>query len=90
MFHAVYVLDRVLYFNTKKRSSLYKMIGGKRMFKKFREDIRKLFQIVNQTNSSLGVQCVAPDKCGLRHTTSCDKCKYNIGKYEDKIFYEPR
>lgn len=29
------------------------------MFKKFRDGMKKIFQIVNQTNSSLGVQCVA-------------------------------
>lgn len=56
------------------------------MFKK----IQKLFQTVNPTNSSMGVQCVAPEKCGLRHTTSCDGCKNNIGEYKDKIFYEPK
>lgn len=28
LFRAVYAWNRVLYFNTKKRSSLYKMIGG--------------------------------------------------------------
>lgn len=56
------------------------------MFKK----IQRLFQTVNLTNSSMGVQCVAPDKCRLRHTISCDSCKNNIGKYEDKNFYELR
>ena len=56
------------------------------MFKK----LKKMFRTVNQTNSSMGVQCVAPEKCRLRHTTSCDNCKNNIGKYEDESFYEPQ
>lgn len=60
------------------------------MFKKLRNNIKEIFQTVNPTNSSMGVQCIAPEKCGLRHTASCDNCKNNIGKYEDKIFYEPR
>lgn len=61
-------------------------IGGKYMFKKLKE----CFRTVNQTNSSMGVQCVAPDKCQMRHTTLCKGCKNNIGKHEDKDFYEPR
>lgn len=56
------------------------------MFKKLKE----CFKAVNQTNSSMGIQCVAPDKCRFRHTTTCDSCKNNIGKYEGKDFYEPR
>lgn len=60
------------------------------MFGKIKDNIRKAFQTVNATNSSVGVQCVAPDKCRLRHTTSCDNCKNNIGRYEDQCFYEPK
>lgn len=62
------------------------MNGRKIYVKKIKECLRT----VNQTNSSMGVQCVAPDKCRLRHTTSCDNYKNNIGKYKDKNFYEPR
>lgn len=69
---------------------LYKAIGGKDMFIGLKDVINKTFQTVNWTNSSLNVQCVVPEKCGLRHTTSCDDCKNNIGAYKDKIFYEPR
>lgn len=39
LFHAVYVLDRALYLSTKKRSSLYKMIGGKYYVERIREGI---------------------------------------------------
>ncbi len=60
------------------------------MFGKLKEGIKKTFQTVNQTNSSLSVQCVVSEKCGLRHTTLCDGCKNNIGAYKDKIFYEPK
>lgn len=56
------------------------------MFKK----IKTLLITVNQTNSSMGVQCVSPEKCRLRHTTSCDNCKNNIGQHEDKSFYKSR
>lgn len=83
-------MDRALYCSTQKRSSLYKMIGGKNMFRRVKENIKKAFQTVNQQNSMMGVQCVAPDKCGFRFTTTCDNCKKNIGKYEDKFFYEPK
>ena len=55
------------------------------MFKKLKECLKT----VNYINSSMGVQCVAPDKCMLRHTTSCNNCKNNIGKYKDKNFYDP-
>ena len=60
------------------------------MFNKLKRNSKRNFQIVNPINSSLGVQCVAPEKCRLRHTTSCNNCKNNIGKYADKNFYEPR
>lgn len=66
------------------------MIGGENMFKKLKKSIKNAFQTVNQINSSMRVQCIAPEKCGLRHTTSCDGCKNNIGSYKDKIFYEPK
>lgn len=56
------------------------------MFRK----LKGCFRAVNQTNSSMGVQCVAPDKCYMRHTALCKGCKNNIGEYEDKDFYEPR
>lgn len=56
------------------------------MFKK----LGKRSKIINQTNSSLGIQCVAPDKCRSRHTPICNNCKNNIGEYKDKDFYEPR
>lgn len=56
------------------------------MFKKLKKNIKETFQTVNQINSSMGVQCVAPETCMLRHTTSCNNCKNNIGKYEDKTF----
>ena len=60
------------------------------MFKKLKRITKEIFQIVNPINSMMGVQCVAPEKCRLRHTTSCNNCKNNIGGYEDKNFYEPR
>lgn len=66
------------------------MIGGKNMFKRFKENIKKNFQTVNQINSSMAVLCVAPKKCRLRHTTSCNNCKNNIGEYKEENFYEPR
>lgn len=44
---------------------------------------------INKSNSSMAVQCIAPEKCSLRHTTKCDNCKNNIGKYEEKNSYEP-
>lgn len=56
------------------------------MFKK----IKKILLTVNLTNSSMSVQCVAPEKCGFRHTASCDNCKNNIGENEEGNFYEPR
>lgn len=43
---------------------------------------------INPVNSTLAVQCKAPDTCILRHTTSCDTCKNNCGRKKDKNFYE--
>ena len=60
------------------------------MFKKLNSVIKKIFQDVNPINSMIGVHCVAPEKCRLRYTTSCNNCKNNIGGHEDKNFYEPR
>lgn len=44
----------------------------------------------NETNSSMGVTCVADGKCCHRHTTMCDKCKNNIGYQRDKSYFEPK
>lgn len=66
------------------------MIGGKDMFKKFRDVVNRTFQTVNHQNSMMGVQCVVPDKCGFRFTTACDNCKNNVGAHKNKIFYEPK
>lgn len=60
------------------------------MFRKLKNGIKKAFRTVNAINSTMSVQCVVPDKCGLRFTTACDKCKKNIGEHKDKIFYEPK
>lgn len=60
------------------------------MFRKIKEVAKEIFQTVNPINSSMGVQCVAPDRCRFRHTASCDNCKNNIGCYEEQCFYEPR
>lgn len=60
------------------------------MFRKLKDGIKKTFQTVNQQNSMMGVQCIVPEKCGLRFTTACDDCKKNIGEHRDKIFYEPK
>ena len=70
----------------KEKQFLYKELEEEHMFKKLKE----CFRTVNLTNSSMRIQCVALDKCRLRHTTSCDNCKNNIGKYEEKNYYEPR
>ena len=59
------------------------------MFKIFKK-IGREFATVNPYNSMMGTQCIAPEKCRLRHTTECNDCKNNIGGYEDKNFYEPR
>lgn len=58
--------------------------------RKVKESIEKIFKTVNQQNSTMGVQCIASDKCGLRFTTACNNCKRNIGAHKDKIFYEPK
>lgn len=60
------------------------------MFRKLKDGIKKTFLTVNQQNSMMGVQCIAPEKCGFRFTTACDGCKKNIGEHRDKIFYEPK
>lgn len=60
------------------------------MFKKLKGITKVFFQTVNPINSMMGVQCIAPEKCRLRHTTSCNNCKNNIGEHEDKNFYEAR
>lgn len=44
----------------------------------------------NETNSSMGVTCVADDKCCHRHTTMCDRCKNNIGAQRDKSYFDPK
>ncbi len=56
------------------------------MFRK----IKKLFIHVNERNSTLGIQCVATDKCRFRFTTMCETCKKNIGAKEEKNYYEER
>ena len=66
------------------------MIGENIMFKKLNSVIKEIFRDVNPINSMMGVQCVAPERCRLRYTTSCNNCKNNIGEHEDKNFYEPR
>ena len=50
----------------------------------------KLFNKINESNSSMRVQCNSNEKCCLRHTTSCDTCKHNRGEKRDKNCYEPR
>ena len=45
---------------------------------------------INQSNSSMMVQCDAKEKCEMRHTTLCRSCKHNRGKQKDKNCYEPR
>ncbi len=52
--------------------------------------IKKSFIHVNEQNSTIGVQCVATDKCSLRFTTMCETCKKNIGAKEEKSYYEER
>lgn len=52
--------------------------------------INKLFIHVNEQNSTLGVQCVATEKCKFRFTTMCETCKKNIGTKEEKSYYEER
>ena len=54
------------------------------------ERVKKIFMTVNQVNSSMGIQCIAPEKCRSRHTPICNNCKNNIGEYKEKDFYEPR
>lgn len=42
------------------------------------QEIKNIFSTVNQNNSSLEVQCIAPENCQSRHTTLCYSCKNNI------------
>ena len=46
------------------------------------------FNIINKTNSSLGVQCNAKGICAMRHTQLCEDCKHNCGHKEDENYYE--
>lgn len=48
------------------------------------------FRTRNETNSSMGVTCVASGKCEFRHTTLCEKCKNNLGMQKDKSYFEPK
>lgn len=44
---------------------------------------------VNETNSSLAVQCYAGEKCDFRHTSLCGSCEHNQGPEEIKSLYRP-
>lgn len=44
----------------------------------------------NETNSSMGVTCVAKGKCEFRHTTLCEKCKNNLGTEKQESYFKPR
>lgn len=44
----------------------------------------------NETNSSMGVTCVAKGECEFRHTTLCEKCKNNLGMERKESYFEPR
>ena len=49
-----------------------------------------MFNKINQTNSSMAVQCDAKEKCCMRHTISCETCKHNRGSQKDKNCYATR
>lgn len=44
----------------------------------------------NETNSSMGVTCVADGKCCHRHTMVCKLCKNNLGMQRDKSYFVPK
>ncbi|EOS47192.1 hypothetical protein C810_01508 [Lachnospiraceae bacterium A2] len=44
----------------------------------------------NETNSSMGVTCIAKGKCKFRYTTLFEKCKNNLGKEKRESYFEPR
>lgn len=44
----------------------------------------------NETNSSMGVTCVAKGKCEFRHTELCRKCKNNLGAEKQESYFDRR
>ena len=48
------------------------------------------FKGINETNSSMMVQCIYRDDCSSRHTQLCKNCKYNKGSEEKKSYYKPK
>ena len=61
-------------------------IGGNKMktYNKYKKKIIKflnIFRSVNITNSKMGVNCVQPNTCSSRFTTTCETCIYNLNTY---------
>lgn len=48
------------------------------------------FKGINETNSSMMVQCDAKGVCEWRHSSMCEHCKHNCGVKKDKNYFEKR